>query len=68
VAFGLPVALTTLASVALAAATAALIIFGSYPRRVDMEGADTPSAGLIIISAPTSGWIEVSCCVECRVG
>ena len=57
-ALGLPVAFTTLASVGLAAATAALIIFGSYARRVDMEGAVLPSAGLITISAPTSGWIE----------
>jgi membrane fusion protein len=58
VALGLPVAFTTLASVALAATTAALIAFGSYARRVDMEGAVLPSAGLITISAPTSGWIE----------
>jgi len=35
-----------------------LIAFGSYARRVDMEGTVLPSAGLITISAPTSGWIE----------
>ena len=57
-ALGLPAGFTSLASVALAAAAAALIAFGSYARRVDMEGAVLPSAGLITISAPSSGWIE----------
>jgi membrane fusion protein len=42
---------------ALAAAIAALIIFGSYARRVDMEGTVLPSAGLIAISSPSAGWI-----------
>ena len=54
---GLPAAFTSLASVALAAATAALITFGGYSRRVDMEGAVLPSAGLIAISSPSPGWI-----------
>ena len=54
---GLPVVFTTFSSVALAAATAALITFGGYSRRVDMEGAVLPSAGLIAISSPSPGWI-----------
>jgi membrane fusion protein len=44
--------------VALAAAAAALITFGGYSRRVDMEGAVLPSAGLIAISSPSPGWIS----------
>jgi len=56
-ALGLPAAFTTFSSVALAAATAALIIFGGYSRRVDMEGAVLPSAGLMAISSPSPGWI-----------
>jgi multidrug efflux pump subunit AcrA (membrane-fusion protein) len=56
---GLPAAFTSLASVALAAATAALITFGGYSRRVDMEGAVLPSAGLMAISSPSPGWIAV---------
>ena len=56
-ALGLPAAFTSLASVALAAAIAALIAFGSYARRVDMEGAVLPSAGLMAISSPSAGWI-----------
>jgi membrane fusion protein len=44
--------------VALAAATAALITFGSYARRVDMEGTVLPTIGLVVISSPSPGWIE----------
>ena len=50
-------AFTSLASVALAAAIIALIFFGSYARRVDMEGAVLPSAGLMAVSSPSAGWI-----------
>jgi membrane fusion protein len=57
-ALGLPAAFTTFASLALAAATAALVTFGSYARRVDLQGTVLPNTGLIAISAPTSGWIE----------
>ncbi len=57
-ALGLPAAFTTLASLALAAATAALVTFGSYARRVDMQGAILPSSGVIAISAPSPGWIK----------
>ena len=56
-ALGLPVAFISLASVALAVATAALITFGSYARRVDMEGTILPSAGLVAISSPSPGRI-----------
>jgi membrane fusion protein len=55
---GLPAAFTSFASVALAAATAALITFGSYARRVDMEGTVLPTIGLVVISSPSPGWIE----------
>jgi membrane fusion protein len=57
-ALGLPAAFTSLASVALALAAAALLLFGSYARRVDMHGVVLPSAGVIMISAPSAGWIE----------
>jgi membrane fusion protein len=56
-ALGLPAAFTSTSSVALVAAMAALITFGTYARRVDMEGAILPSAGLMAISSPSSGWI-----------
>jgi membrane fusion protein len=55
----LPTAFTTLASAALAVAAAALIVFGSYTRRVDLEGAVLPNTGLIAISSPAAGWIEM---------
>jgi membrane fusion protein len=58
VALGLPAKFITLASLVFAAAIAALITFGSYARRVDMEGAVLPSAGLVAISSPSPGWIE----------
>ncbi|MGC2200985.1 MAG: HlyD family efflux transporter periplasmic adaptor subunit [Stellaceae bacterium] len=54
---GLPAMFTSLASVTLAVAFAALITLGSYARRVDMEGTILPSAGLMTISSPSSGWI-----------
>lgn len=56
-ALGLPAMFTSLASITLALAIAALITFGSYARRVDMEGAVLPSAGLMAISSPSPGWI-----------
>lgn len=52
-----PTTFVTFASMALAAAIAALIMFGSYARRVDMEGTVLPSAGLIAISSPSAGRI-----------
>src|SRR5258708_10451994 len=58
-ALGLPAVFTTFSSVALAAAIAALIIFGGYPRRGDMEGAVLPSTGVIAIAAPSPGRIEM---------
>src|ERR1700732_3122465 len=56
-ALGTPAAFTSLASVTLALAIAALITFGSYVRRVDMEGTVLPSAGLMAISSPSPSWI-----------
>jgi membrane fusion protein len=58
IALGLPAMFTSLASVALAAATIALITFGGYTRRVDMEGRVLPSTGVITISTPSAGRIE----------
>src|SRR5271155_3235741 len=55
---GLPITFTTIASVALAAAAVVLVVFGSYTRRVDLEGAVLPDSGLITISAPAAGWIQ----------
>jgi membrane fusion protein len=66
-ALGLPAAFTSLTSVALLAAMAALITFGSYARRVDMEGTILPSAGLISISSPSSGWIAALAVQEGKV-
>ena len=54
----LPVVFTTFSSVALAAAAAALLIFGGYSRRVDMEGAVLPTMGVVAISAPSPGRVE----------
>jgi membrane fusion protein len=56
-AVSVPTTFTSFASMALAAAFAALITFGSYARRVDMEGTVLPSTGLIAISSPSAGWI-----------
>jgi membrane fusion protein len=55
----LPVVFTSFSSVALAAAAAALLIFGGYSRRVDMEGAVLPTTGVVAISAPSLGRIEM---------
>jgi membrane fusion protein len=56
-ALGFPAVFTSFVSVALALAIAALITFGSYARRVDMEGTVLPNAGVIAISSPSPGWI-----------
>lgn len=56
-ALGVPPAFASFASIALAAAIVALIMFGSYTRRVDMEGTVLPRAGLIAISSPSAGLI-----------
>jgi membrane fusion protein len=58
VALRFPTLFVTLVSVAIAAATAALITFGGYARRVDMEGAVLPNAGVIEISALSPGRIK----------
>jgi membrane fusion protein len=54
----LPVVFTTFSSLALAAAAAALLIFGGYSRRVDMEGQVLPTTGVVAISAPSPGRVE----------
>ena len=57
-ALGVPAAFVNVVSVMLALAMAALIAFGTHARRVDMEGSVLPSAGLIAITSPSSGWVE----------
>jgi membrane fusion protein len=56
-AVSVPATITSFASIALAAGIVALITFGSYARRVDLEGTVLPSAGLMAISSPSAGWI-----------
>jgi membrane fusion protein len=55
---GLPAALTSVAAVVIVAATAVLIIFGSYARRIELRGMILPAGGLIQISSPVAGWIQ----------
>ncbi|MBV9482562.1 MAG: HlyD family efflux transporter periplasmic adaptor subunit [Acidobacteria bacterium] len=56
-ALGVPAAFASFASIVLAAAIAALITFGSYARRINMEGTILPRMGLIAVSSPSAGWI-----------
>ena len=56
---GLPVTFTSIAAAALAAAVVALITLGGYYRRVDMEGAVLPSTGVVDITAPSPGRVEM---------
>jgi len=56
-ALGVPAAFVSFASMVVAVGIAALVTFGSYARRVDMEGSVLPSAGLMAISSPSAGWI-----------
>ena len=58
VALGLPAALSSIASVLMAAAAAALVTLGSYARRIDLHGLILPSAGLIQVSSPAAGWVQ----------
>jgi membrane fusion protein len=56
--FGTPAALLSIASVVMLIAAAALVGFGSYVRRIALHGMVMPSAGLIELSAPASGWVQ----------
>ena len=58
VALGLPAALSSIASVLMAAAAVALVTVGSYARRIDLHGLILPSAGLIQVSSPAAGWVQ----------
>jgi membrane fusion protein len=58
VALGLPAALSSIASVLMAAAAVALVTLGSYARRIDLHGLILPSAGLIQVSSPSAGWVQ----------
>jgi membrane fusion protein len=55
---GLPAALMSVLAVLIVVALAALIIFGSYAKRIEIRGAILPSAGLIQVSSPVGGWIQ----------
>jgi membrane fusion protein len=57
-ALGLPVAMSSVVSMILVVAAAALVTFGSYARRVELHGVVLPSAGLVQITAPVAGWVE----------
>jgi membrane fusion protein len=56
---GLPVTFTSITAAALAAAVVALITLGGYSRRVDMEGTVLPSTGVVDITAPSPGRVEM---------
>jgi membrane fusion protein len=55
---GLPAALLSITSTVLLVATAVLIAFGSYARRVELRGVVLPSTGLVQITSPVAGWVE----------
>lgn len=55
---GLPTRVVTFTAVLLGAVAAALIIFGTYARRINLRGVVVPQSGLVKISAPTGGWIK----------
>ena len=58
IALGLPVTLATLISLVLAGALTALVAFGSYTRRVDLDGIMLPQAGIASVAAPETGAIR----------
>jgi membrane fusion protein len=58
VALGLPTALVSVGSVLMAAAAVALVIFGSYVRRIELHGVILPSAGLIQVTSPAAGRVQ----------
>lgn len=55
---GRPATAMSLLALLLMLACAALIILGTYARRIDLAGQLLPSSGLIKISSPSPGWIE----------
>jgi len=55
---GLPTTFVTIASILIAAAMLALVSFGSYARRVDLQGTILPNTGLISVGAPSAGWVR----------
>ena len=54
----LPAALSSCVSVVLVMAAVALVVFGSYARRVELHGVVNPSTGLVPVMAPVAGWVE----------
>ena len=54
----LPAALSSCVSVVLVMATAALVVFGSYARRVELHGVVIPASGIVPVMAPVAGWVE----------
>jgi membrane fusion protein len=55
---GLPAASLSAMSTVLLIATALLVTFGSYARRETLHGVMLPSAGLVQVMAPATGWVE----------
>ena len=57
-ALGLPAAMSSIASILMVAAAAALLTWGSYARRVELRGVVLPSTGLVEVASPVAGWVE----------
>lgn len=57
-ALGLPAAVSSMASIVMVVAAAALITYGSYARRVELHGVVLPSTGLVQVASPVAGWVE----------
>lgn len=57
-ALGLPAAMSSIASMIMVVAAAALLTWGSYARRVELHGVVLPSTGLVQVLSPVAGWVE----------
>jgi membrane fusion protein len=55
---GFPVALSSFTSLLLMVGTAALLLFGTYARRVDLRGLVLPEGGLVQVTAQAGGRID----------
>jgi membrane fusion protein len=57
-ALGMPTRFLSAGSVLAIAATVALLMYGSYARRVELRGVILPATGLIQVSAPVAGSVQ----------
>jgi membrane fusion protein len=57
-ALGVPAKFSSFSSVLLIAAAIALLLYGSYARRVELHGVVLPAAGLIQVSASVTGFVQ----------